>query len=282
MIPLRLLTKPWRPRLRPIGWGPTVSLFAALLGCQPAAEVAAPTVVVQPSEPAALVEQGDSPERKRPGDSDEVLDIRSDAFRILAEAIPESRRTDILMSVVRASIPSELTGEGFRSYFDSKGGRALEQALEEADVPSGLLRDLMDSVFRAAPRLEFSGDEASYRDAIAAEFERVGFGAMAPLAALDLPRVAAQRRPDTCTEYRHCEATYQTTCETLAWAESLFLEIVMNTACAAATLCLPKKSLPCRTLLAACLEARTAYASAYRTSYDTCIEAHCIGSCEVK
>lgn len=123
-----------------------MSLFAALLGCQPAAEVAAPTVVVRPSEPPAIVEQGDSPERTRPGGSDEVLDIRSDAFRILAEAIPESRRTDILMSVVRASIPSELTEEGFRSYFDSEGGRALERALEQADVAPGLLRDLMDSV----------------------------------------------------------------------------------------------------------------------------------------
>ena len=210
MIPLRVMTRPWRPRLRPIGWAPTVSLFAALLGCQPAAEVAAPTVVVQPSEPAALVEQGDSPE-PRPDERDEVLDIRSDAFRILAEAIPEARRTDILMSVVRASIPSELTGDGFRSYFDSEGGRALEQALEQADVAPGLLRDLMDSVFRAERKLDLSGEEASYRDSVAAELERAGFGAMAPSAALDLPRVAAQRRPDTCTEYRHCEADFQTT-----------------------------------------------------------------------
>lgn len=229
MIPLRLMTQPWRPRLRPIGWVPTVSLFAALLGCQPAAEVAAPTVVVRPSDPAAIVEQGRSPE-SRPDDHDQVLDIRSDAFRILAEAIPESRRTDILMSVVRASIPSELTGEGFRSYFDSECGRALEQALEEADVAPGLLRDLMVSVFRAAPRLDLSDEETSYRDSIAAELDRVGFGAMAPVTAPDLPRVAAQRRPDTCAEYRHCEADHQTTCETIAWAENLYLKYVRDTA----------------------------------------------------
>ena len=282
MIPLRLMTQPWRPRLLPIGWVPTVSLFAALLGCQPAAEVAAPTVVVRPSEPPAIVEQGGSPGRKRPGDSGDVLDIRSEAFRILAEEIPESRRTDILMSVVRASIPSELTGEGFRSYFDSEGGRALEQDLEEAGVAQGLLRDLMDSVFRAEPSLDLSDEETSYRDSIAAELDRVGFGAMAPVTAPDLPRVAAQRRPDTCAEYRHCEADHQTTCETIAWAENLYLKYVRDTACAAAAICVAKPLPPCRALAAACLAAEVAYASAHRTSYDTCIEAHCIDSCEVK
>lgn len=280
--------------LEPLVRSPLIRTLLVCVAATTAAWSCQPGNGTPPSSPAApSPESGPGPltsasDSERVTADTELLDVRSADFRALAESIPDDRRQQLVLSVLRARLPASVTAQGFQTFFMSEDGQTLEAALREDGVPPGTLNRLIEAVFSADPVVELTRDEGLYQDSVRVGLEaHLASRVVLPDELIRQP-MANQRRPDSCAEYRHCEADHQIQCTTLAEVENLYLKVAAEAACKAAAACtlgvafVPPLGATCAKLGIACLAAGLAYKLAYRQSYGDCVEAHCIGVCEVK